>query len=130
MMLEDPLSLLVLYGLLTAAALGLSATGLVAQLGMGYMLSARDDPRSPRGMIARIQRAVTNSLTALALVTPPVLILAIRGGADGGALLAMQVFLVARVVYYPAYALGIVGLRTLAWVVGFVATIALYLLAL
>ncbi len=129
-MLDDPLSLLALYGLLTAAALGLSATGLVAQLGMGYMLSSRDDPRSPSGMIARIQRAVTNSLTALALVAPPVLILALRGTPDGGAVLAMQVFLVARLVYYPVYALGIVGIRTLAWGVGFVATIALYLLAL
>ncbi|MEO1687888.1 MAG: MAPEG family protein, partial [Pseudomonadota bacterium] len=39
-------------------------------------------------------------------------------------------FLVARVVYVPLYALGIPYLRSLVWMVGFIATILMLLAAL
>ena len=44
--------------------------------------------------------------------------------------LAAQVFLAARIVYIPAYIFGIVGLRTGVWLIGFLATLLLYFLAL
>ena len=37
-MFTDELSLLVLYGLLVALLLGLKTTGMIGQLGMGYVL--------------------------------------------------------------------------------------------
>jgi uncharacterized MAPEG superfamily protein len=64
------------------------------------------------------------------LFAPAVLLHVTAASTSNQTLLAAQAFLVARLVYLPAYAFGIVGLRTLAWTVGIVATTALYLLAL
>ena len=66
----------------------------------------------------------------MALFAPAVLVVAAKGQDGTGAVTAAQAFLPARVVYLPAYVLGIAGVRTLAWSVGFVATIALYVIAL
>lgn len=129
-MLSNELSLLAIYGLLVAVVLGLKTTGMVGQLGMGYMLSARDEPRALPRMLARLDRAVANSVTALALVAPPVLILGLGDRYSGQSLIAMQAFLAARLVYFPAYVFGIAGLRTAVWLAGFAATVILYFLAL
>lgn len=129
-MFNNELSILVLYGLLVALLLGLKTTGMIGQLGMGYVLSARDDPKSMRGIIGRLDRALNNSVTALALFAPAILVLGINDNFSDSTRVAAQVFLLSRLVYVPAYAFGIIGLRTLAWIAGFVATIALYFLAL
>ena len=100
----DELSVLVLYGLLTAILLGLTATGQISQLGMGYMLSARDEPQSPRGMLARAERSVANSVTALVLVAVPILVIALRETGDEWTRLAALCFLIARVAYVPGRA--------------------------
>ena len=129
-MLTDELSILALYGLLVAITLVLQATGTMNQLGMGYLLSSRDEGRTAEGMAARLDRALSNSVTAMALFAPAVLIIAARDQSSSDSVLAAQVFLVARVVYVPAYAFKITGIRSFAWTVGFVATIALYFMAL
>ena len=129
-MFTDELSILALYGLYVAITLVLQATGSMQQLGMGYLLSARDEGRTASGMAARLERALWNSISAMALFAPAILILAARDGFTANSLLAAQVFLIARVVYVPAYAFGLVGVRTLAWAGGFFATILLYLIAI
>lgn len=129
-MLSDELSILALYGLLVMATILAQVTGAAGQLGMGYLLSSRDEGRSVTGMTGRLERAMGNSVTALALFAAPVLILALRDSFTANSLLAAQVFLLARLVYLPAYGFGIVGARTAAWLAGFAATAILYLLAL
>lgn len=129
-MLADELSLLLVYGLVVAVVLALKTTGMLAQFDMGYLLSARDEPRELPRMIARLDRALWNSVTALALVTPPILALAHRGQSSEASVLAAQVFLVMRLVYFPAYLFGVRGLRTAVWLGGFAATLVLYFLAL
>lgn len=124
------LNILALYGLLTAITLVLQATGALNQLGMGYLLSSRDEGRTVEGMAARLDRALSNSIIAMVLFAPAVLVLHAKGASSASTLIAAQAFLVGRVVYLPAYWLGITGLRTLAWTVGFFATIALYVIAL
>ncbi|MFQ6551469.1 MAPEG family protein [Aestuariibius insulae] len=123
-------TILALYGLLVAITLVLQATGYMQKLGMGYLLSSRDEHRTVEGMAARLDRALNNSVVGMALFGPAVLLLIILDRETNQALLAAQVFLAARVVYLPAYVFGIVGLRTFAWSAGFVATVILYLLAL
>jgi uncharacterized MAPEG superfamily protein len=59
-----------------------------------------------------------------------VLILALKEAFTPTSLMLCQAFLVARVLYLPAYVFGLTGFRSLVWLVGFAATIALYLLAL
>ena len=129
-MLESELSILALYGLFVALTLVLQTTGSLLQLDMGYLLSSRDENRTVSGMAARTDRALQNSVTALALVAPAILILAVKDNFSDGSLLAAQIFLAARVVYLPAYAFRITGLRTLVWLIGFAATGVLYVLAL
>ncbi len=128
-MLASELTILTLYGLIVALVLGLKTTGMTAQMGMGYIFSARDEKRELPRMLARVDRALANSVTALVLVAVPILILGLTDRFSGKSLLASQVFLIARVLYFPAYAFGITGLRTALWLGGFLATLALYALA-
>lgn len=125
-MLTDELSILALYGLIVALTLVAQASGALGQLGMGYMLSARDDNLGASGLPGRLERALNNSVTTLALVAPPILILGLRDAYSAQSLLAAQAFLVARILYLPAYILGIPLMRTLVWTIGFAATLALY----
>ncbi len=129
-MFDNELSILASYGLLVALTLVLQTTGLMQQLGMGYMLSARDEGKTAAGMTARLERALNNSVVAMTLFAPPILILAFKDAFSDNSLLAAKIFLLARVVYLPSYAFAITGVRTLAWLTGFLATVTLYFLAL
>ncbi len=140
-MLDDPLSLLMLYGLLVALTVVLQVLTAAAQVGLVTLSYPRDDMPPLTGVAGRMERALKNSVVALALVAPPVLVLglgapeaspgAIAPAADlGSATLAMQVFLAARLLFVPVYVAGIPFLRTVIWLAGFLATIALYLQAL
>jgi len=123
-------TILAAYGLLVMITLLMQVLGSMSQLSMGYLMSARDDNRGTTGMAARIERALHNSVTALALFAPAVLILVATDRTDDSSLLACQVFLIARIIYLPVYALGVPAVRTLAWLAGFAATAVLYFLAL
>lgn len=129
-MLTSELSILLIYGLITIIVLGLKTTGMVATMDMGYLLSSRDEKRTLEGMLGRMDRALNNSITALALVTPPIVAIAFRDQSSPESVTAAQAFLAARIVYLPAYVFGIRGLRTFVWTIGFFATLVLYFLAL
>ncbi len=127
---SSELNILALYGLYTCLILILKVSGSTSQLGMGYLLSSRDEGRTLTGITGRLDRALTNSITAMALIAPAILILQAKDGFSNGSLTAAQVFLVARVLYVPAYGFGITGIRTALWLAGFAATVVLYLMAL
>lgn len=124
------LQILAAYGLLVLITILLQVLGSMSTLSMGYLLSSRDEPRDVGRMTARIARALDNSITAMALFAPAVLLIHLQDKADANSLLAAQVFLAARVIYLPVYALGVPAIRTLAWLAGFAATAVLYVLAL
>lgn len=124
------LTILALYGLLVILTLLLQATGAMTQLGMGYLLGSRDEQRSVSGIAARLERALNNSVTAMVLFAPAVLMIVVTEGSTNQTVLACQAFLIARLVYLPAYALGLVGIRSLAWMVGLFSTALLYFVAL
>lgn len=128
-MLTSELDILALYGLLVCLTLVGQASGAMTQLDMGYLLSSRDEHRTLSGMVGRLDRALNNSIAALALFAPAILILQAKSGFSPTTLHAAQVFLAARVLYLPAYVFNLTGFRTLVWLVGFAATAALYLLA-
>jgi len=127
---SSELNILALYGLYTALILLLQVTGAMSQLGMGYLLSSRDEHRTLTGITGRLDRALVNSVTAMALFAPAILILAVKEEFSATTLTAAQAFLIARILYVPAYALKLTGVRTLLWLAGFAATVALYLVAL
>lgn len=127
---SSELNILALYGLYTALILLLQVTGAMGQLGMGYLLSSRDEHRTLTGITGRLDRALVNSVTAMALFAPAILILAVKEEFSATTLTAAQAFLIARILYVPAYALKLTGVRTLLWLVGFAASVVLYLVAL
>ncbi len=124
------ITILTLYGLFVLLTILLQVLGSMQQLSMGYLMSSRDDNRGLTGMTARISRALDNSITAMALFAPAILMLVVLERTSPATLLTAQIFLIARIIYLPVYALGVPAVRTLAWLVGFAATAFLYLLAL
>src|SRR3954466_5788364 len=77
-------------------------------------LGARDNPPPQTTVGGRADRALANMQEAL----PVFLALALMNMIVGSAALAVTgatVFLVARVLYVPAYMAGITGMRTLVW---------------
>jgi uncharacterized MAPEG superfamily protein len=124
------ITILILYGFLVIVTLMMQATGAMTQLGMGYLLSSRDDHRTVSGIAGRLERALNNSVTAMALFAPAVLLIVVTDSSTNQSVLACQAFLIARIVYLPAYAFGLVGIRSLAWTVGLLSTALLYFLAL
>ena len=116
-------TILATYGLLIMITILLQVLGGAQQLSIGYLLSSRDETRT-------LKRALDNSIVAMTLFAPAILILVLLDRTNSSTLLAAQVFLVARIVYVPMYAFGIPTLRTLAWLSGFAATAVLYFLAL
>ena len=123
-------TILAVYGLLVLLTLLLQVLGATRQLSMGYLMSSRDEGRTTTGMTARLERALDNSVVAMALFAPAILILVTLDRTSNASLLAANVFLIARIIYLPVYALGIPAIRTLAWLAGFAATAVLYVLAL
>lgn len=127
---DSELTILALFGLVVMVTIAAQATGALSQLGMGYLLSARDEQHSLSGMAARLDRATWNSVTAMALFAPAVLLIEVTNSSSPASIASAQAFLIARIAYVPLYVLGLNGLRTAFWTAGFIATAYLYILAL
>lgn len=119
-----------LYGLLVLVTIIAQAEAARFQLGLRALLTARDDVPRLTGVAGRLERAQLNSVVAMALFAPAVLILAQQGVGTPSTLLAAQVFLFCRLLYVPFYAFGLFGLRTAVWFVAVLATAWLYLVGL
>ncbi|MBB3712728.1 putative MAPEG superfamily protein [Limimaricola variabilis] len=124
------LDILALYGLLVIILIVIQVLFAISQVGLPMLARPRDDMPRLTGTAGRMERCVANSVTAMALFAPAVLILAAREGFGGGTLLAAQVFLIARLAYALLYPAGIPWARTAVWGLGFIATLYLYIAAL
>ncbi len=88
------------------------------ETGVAYNASARDaEPPPPGKVTARLERAKQNLFETLPLFAAAVLTAHV-GGAEGNLTLwGCWMYLIARVVYVPLYALGIPMVRSLVWLV-------------
>lgn len=77
----------------------------------------RDVQPEPSVIAARLDRAKNNLLEALPIFVSLALLALVRGADRGAEAQAALVFLVARVVYVPAYVSGIPWLRSLVWLI-------------
>ena len=127
---SSELSILGVYGLVVIGTLILQVLLAAKEFGLMYLATARDDGRKQTGMGARSLRCLENSVVAMALFAPAVLLLAVQDAFSGVTLLCAQAFLVARVLYIGVYRAGIPWLRTILWTVGFLATAYMYLAAI
>lgn len=95
------------------------------QLKIADALGPRDLPSETTPLGARSERALQNMKEALLIFFPLALLTANAPGAELGA----KMFVVARILYVPAYLAAIPGLRSAIWLVG-VAGLAMMAMAI
>jgi len=117
-------------GLLLVAQFVLMAVAVNLELGPAYTGGPRDERREPTGMAGRLYRAFNNMIEAMVFFTIAVVVVTLGDAATPATTLAAQAFLVARVLYIPAYASGVPMLRSVVWAVGFFASVFMLLQAL
>lgn len=126
------LTVLALAGLLQAVQIGLFAVVANRDVGPDYAAGSRDaaPPRPLSVLAGRLQRAMTNHFEALILFGAAVLVTVAAEGSGSYTAVCAWIYLAARVLYVPAYALGLVPWRSVIWAVGFLATLAMLTSAL
>jgi uncharacterized MAPEG superfamily protein len=100
------------------------------QVGPTKALSPRDTPVQLTGMAGRAQRAMNNHFEGLILFTIAVLVVHLADKGSGLTALLAQAYLVARVLYIPAYLYGWAPWRSVIWGVGWLATLGMLILAI
>ena len=122
---SSELTFLTYYGILVILIILVQVLVAAQQVGLPALAGNREG-LVLTGMAFRLERATANSLFALALIAPAVIMLHLsKQGAEmvGQALL---LFLLARVAYVLLYAFGVAWFRTIAWLIGFGCTAVLY----
>ena len=126
------LTALALAGLLQAVQFTVFATPANIELTPAYTTSPRDLPpsRPMSRLTGRLQRALNNHFEALILFTLAVVVVTLGGQSTPLTQGCAWVYLAARVLYVPAYALGWSPWRSAIWGIGFLATLVMILTAL
>lgn len=126
------LTALTLAALLQAVQYLLYAIPANRELGPGYTMSARDrEPARPMSdKTARLGRALTNHFEGLILFTIACVVVTLAGKSTPFTAACALAYLGARLLYIPAYYLGLRPWRSLIWAVGFLATLLMLLAAL
>jgi uncharacterized MAPEG superfamily protein len=100
------------------------------QLGVRYTAGSRDSQQQPTGIAGRLYRAMNNHTENLVLFTVAVLVVVLGDASSSGTIAAAWTYLIARILYVPAYASGVYLLRSLIFSVGFAATLYMLISAL
>ena len=119
-----------LAALLQAVQIGLAGASMNRDTGPRWNAGPRDDTPRLSPMTGRLRRAVDNHFEGLILFTIAVVLVVFWDRTSPLTVLCAWLYLAARVLYVPAYAFGWSPWRSLIWAVGFVATLAMILIAL
>jgi uncharacterized MAPEG superfamily protein len=126
------LTVLALAALLQGVQFVVYATRANLELGTAKTLGPRDEDISDGLSVrtGRLKRAADNHLEALPLFTVAVVLVTFADKDSAFTTLCAWLYLLARILYVPAYALGLVPWRSVIWAVGFLATMLMVLAAL
>lgn len=91
------------------------------------LMGNRDNPPEMSLVAGRLDRAKSNMQEALPIFLILALLALIKGGDTSKVTHAAMIFLIARVIYVPAYVSGIPMLRSLVWLVGVAALVMMAL---
>lgn len=105
---------------------------MVLQVGAGFLANglmglagSRDDEVLTEGVGGRFERAYYNMLETFPVFAALVLIIQVTESWTSTSALAVQIYFWGRVVYLPAYVIGIPFLRTVVWFVSMIGIIML-----
>ncbi|MFQ8432138.1 MAPEG family protein [Amaricoccus sp. W119] len=121
---------LALAALLQVAQIGLAGAMMNRDAGAAYNAGPRDRPADLSPRAGRLRRAVDNHFEALALFTVAVVVVTLSGSASGLTAACAWIYLVARMLYVPAYAFGWSPWRSVIFGLGLAATLVMILMAL
>jgi uncharacterized MAPEG superfamily protein len=131
------LTVLTLAALLQVVQFFLMSIPANLELGQGKTLGPRDPDRLGKPLIeqvsvrtGRLFRALNNHFEGLILFSIACLVITVSGQSTGLTGACAWIYLIARVLYVPAYAFGWVPWRSLIWFVGFLATTIMLVAAL
>jgi len=124
------LTVLALAALLQAAQYTVYAALANMQVGPRVALGPRDTPVLLTGLAGRMQRAMNNHFEGLILFTIAVVVCVLGDKTTGFSGAMAWTYLAARILYVPAYGFGLAASRSIIWLVGFLATLAIIVSAL
>jgi uncharacterized MAPEG superfamily protein len=124
------LTALTLAALLQCAQMALYSVVGNAQVGTKAAMSSRDRKIELTGTAGRVQRAMNNHFEGLILFGVAATVIAVSGQSTPFTTVCAWTYLVARALYVPAYAYGLVPWRSVVWAVGWIATFLMLIAAL
>ena len=124
------LHVLTLAALLQVVQFVLYSVAANLQVGTKKALSPRDEPILLTGIAGRLQRAMNNHFEGLILFTIAVVVITLADKSTPFTAGCASAYLVARILYVPAYVQGLAPWRTIIWSGGFFATLAMLIAAL
>lgn len=126
------LTILALAGLLHIGQFAFASYRASADVGTEYSLGPRDHmpTQQMRPATARLMRAYDNSAVMLPLFGLAVMLIAVTDQSTMVTKSAAAIYLAARVLYTPAYALGWQPWRSVIWIVALTCCTLLYFAAL
>ena len=123
------LYILLVYCLCVVLMLVTQSALSVKEHGLRPLVGSRDG-LTYTGVADRSIRAFNNTLISLVLIIPPVFTLALLSVSTPTTKIVLQIFVVARVLYFAVYLLGLSWIRSCLWWTGLLCTIYLYVFCL
>lgn len=124
------LTALALAGLLQVLQFCAYSAAAIRQVGIRKAAGPRDTPVQLTGTAGRLQRAMNNHFEGLIYFTIAVVVITFSDQSNAITMLCAFAYLAARILYVPAYVLGLSPWRSLIWVIGMAATTLMLLAAL
>lgn len=124
------MTILTLVTIWQMATLGLASFVMTRDNGPAWNLGPRDQAPKASVLADRLKRAANNGFEGLALFAPACLILTVTGQTSTLTTTCAVIYLIARVLYVPAYALGLAPWRSLIWAAGSLSTVIMLISSL
>lgn len=99
-------------------------------VGADWNVGPRDTEPKLSARTQRLRRAVDNHVENLGLFTVAVVVVTLSGASSGVTAVCAWIFVAARILYVPAYAFGWTPWRSVIFMVGLIATLAMIVAAL
>jgi len=124
------LYILTLAALLQVVQFALYSIAANLQIGPKTAMGPRDQKIELTGLAGRLQRAMNNHFEGLILFTIAVVVVTLSNQSTPTTQLCAHTYLIARLLYVPAYAQGLTPWRSVIWIIGFAATVIMLIAAL